>query len=124
MVIEPSDRSTMTCTVQPARPDTLTRTRRKPSCASTGTTIEPTRAAIPVSPITRGSPSDSLPVDALPVASLPVTAAPAFVFAAKVEDVIKRRVAVVSISCPAKLLHAAGNKKERVPGGAHSHDPI
>jgi hypothetical protein len=92
----------MICTVQPARPDTLTRTKRSPSSASTGTTIDPTRAANPVSAITRGSPSASLPVTSPPVASLPVALVPAFEFAAKVADVIKRRVAVVSISRPAE----------------------
>ena len=43
----PSGRSAMICTVLPSRPDTATRTRRKPRSLSAGSTSAATRAAAP-----------------------------------------------------------------------------
>ena len=91
----------MICTVQPASPDTLTRTRRNPSSASTGVAIEATRAATPVSAITRGSPSVPVSVPA-PVPVLVVSVAGS-VLAAMVADVIKASgCRCLDLSCPAK----------------------
>jgi hypothetical protein len=55
MDIEPSGRSAMIWTVQPSAPDTRTRTSRRPRPSSTGSAIAATRAATPVSAISRGS---------------------------------------------------------------------
>ena len=62
MVIVPSGRSAMICTVAPLRPETTTRTRRKPRSASTGSASAAISPAKPVSPMKRAS--DAAPLTA------------------------------------------------------------
>ena len=45
----------MIWTVQPAKPEIRTRTRRNPRSLSTGSAMAATRAADPLSPMSRGS---------------------------------------------------------------------
>ena len=106
----PSGRSAMIWTVQPDSPETRTRTSRYPSAFSTGSATMATRAAIPVSAISRRS-VRHVGIDRIRHSfSRP--------HAATIRSV-SARIARVPV-----LPGSAGNKKERVPGGAHSHEPI
>jgi hypothetical protein len=132
IVMLPSGRSAMICTVQPARPEIRTRTSRKPRLSSTGSTSAAKRAATPCSTIRRGSEAGcksgiSLIRSLIGSFVVVVSARPSCLCSRLLSALLCSVVVVPGpVTGPngrAAAKQDRGNKKERAPGGTHSQKP-